>query len=249
MFSNIICILSNETRAYLRNQAAIFWTFVYPLMLFFILISIFGGDNNDSYLYFLIVGLAALTVVSTALFGFSSVLVEMRSTGSFKMLQIFPIRRFEFLMAFTLSRVLLLTTYCLLFIYILAVAYGLQLPIRIQTVLSVATMILLGSIAFMAVGLIIAGTITKPATAAAIINLINVPVIFLSDLFIPVSVMPETVRAVATLSPVYMFVNDLRSITTGADSLIDHWDTLTYLLVLSVICLSVAVSVFKWRVE
>ena len=249
MLSNIICILSNEARAYLRNHAAIFWTFAYPLILFFVLISIFGGDNNDDYLQFLIVGLAALTVVSTALFGFSSVLVEMRSTGALKMLQIFPITRFEFLVAFTLSRVLILTVFCLMFIYILASGYGLQLPIGTRAVLSVAAMILLGSIAFMAVGLIIAGVITKPPTATAIINLINLPVIFLSDLFIPVSIMPATVQAIATISPVYVFVNDLRSIATGAGSLIDHCDTLTYLLGLSVICLFVAVSIFKWKVE
>ena len=201
------------------------------------------------YRLFLIVGLAALTVVSTALFGFSAVLVDMRAAGAFKMLQVFPLKKSEFLIAFLISRVVILTVFCVLFIYFFGMVYGVALPIDLWTIFNVAMMVFLGSVAFMAFGLIIAGVITKTSTATAVVNLVNIPVIFLSDLFIPMSIMPDTIQIIAKLSPVYAFVNALREIAGNGASMSSHWTIVSYLVIFSLVCMVLAAATFKWRLE
>ncbi|WP_448548283.1 ABC transporter permease [Thalassotalea fusca] len=199
--------------------------------------------NYDAYL---ISGLTALTVVSTAMFGFCTVLVSMRQNGSLKIYQVFPLSKIQFLLGFMLSRAIILFVFCLTFFYGANYILGTGVTLSIAELTKFSCLLFVGILAFLSAGLLMVSLVKNGATAVAIINIINLPVLFLSDLFMPVAMMPEFIRVVAEKSPVYLFVNSLRNVTdSGAQDLLGL--TFFSLFIAGALCLWGSTKTFKWR--
>lgn len=209
--------------------------------------STFEQAGGQQYNAFLISGLTALTVISTAMFGFTTVLVEMRQNGALKMFQVFPMKKHQFIAGFVLSRTLVLSVFCVLFFYFSNWVLGTNVGVSVVHVVSFAWLLLLGIVAFLGMGLLLVSAVKKGATAIAIINIINLPIIFLSDLFIPVASMPEVIRSVAEFSPVYLFVNAMRAVTQDEFAISDLMVTSVMLIAVSVLTLVVSSKLFQWR--
>jgi ABC-2 type transport system permease protein len=238
-----IAIATMEMRAFLRSKTAVFWTFLYPVLLLGLLGAVFTTTDKG----YLITGMAALTVISTALFGFTSVLIELRARGALLPLQLMPIGRMAFLTAFAASRVAILLVFALAFVLVANMAYGAGLTASPQNIAALAAMILAGSLAFLGAGLVIAAVVTKPATAQALVNIINLPIIFLSDLFIPLSVMPGWIQAVAAWSPITLFVGALRTVMQGDVLPASVAPTLAMLTIMALASFAIAATRFRWR--
>jgi len=200
-------------------------------------------NNYDSYL---ISGLTALTVVSTAMFGFCTVLVTMRQNGSLKMYQVFPLSKFQFLLGFILSRTIILFVFCLAFFYGANLALNTGVSYNAIEFLQFSSLLIAGIIAFLSAGLLLVSVVKNGSTAVAIINIVNLPILFLSDLFMPVAIMPDMVRAVAEKSPVYLFVNSLRNVADPSSFELTMM-TLFSLLITGLLCLAISAKTFNWR--
>ena len=207
----------------------------------------FEQSSGQGYNAFLVSGLTALTVVSTAMFGFTSVLVEMRQNGALKMFQVFPMKKHHFIAGFVLSRTLVLSFFCILFFYISNWVLGTNVSVSALHVASFAWLLFLGIVAFLGVGLLLVSMVKKGATAIAIINIINLPIIFLSDLFIPVASMPEVIRSIAEWSPVYLFVNAMRGVPQAEFVLSELMIPSVTLLLVAALTLGVSSKLFQWR--
>lgn len=204
--------------------------------------------SNEQYNYnaYLISGLTALTVVSTAMFGFCTVLVSMRQNGSLKMFQVFPMSKFQFLAGFILSRTIILLVFCILFFFGANFALHTELEMSAMALLTFTALLFTGIIAFLSAGLVLVSIVKNGSTAVAIVNIVNLPILFLSDLFMPVAMMPEFIRSIAEKSPVYLFVNALRDVSTTNDtSLIVI--TFTSLFIAGVVSLIISSKTFQWK--
>lgn len=200
-------------------------------------------NNYDAYL---ISGLTALTVVSTAMFGFCTVLVSMRQNGSLKMYQVFPMSKLQFLLGFILSRAVILFVFCLLFFYSANLAYGTGLSFSVAETIKFCGLLLAGIVAFLSAGLLMVSMVKKGSTAVAIINIVNLPILFLSDLFMPVAMMPDFIRVVAEKSPVYLFVNSLRNVGSSVNQELIGITFLS-LFIVGMVCLVISAKTFRWR--
>lgn len=196
-----------------------------------------------------VVGLAVLTIVSTALFGFSGPLIDLRARGGLKLFQFMPVHRSAFLTGFALCRVVILFVFVSLFIFAGLALFGGLGSVSGQGWAVLLTLTLLGTVSFLAAGLAIAGFITSNSLGSALINLINLPIIFLSDLFIPLSSMPEAVADVSRLTPVYMLVDAMRGAAAGSRTLAECGPVILSLSVLFVVSALVVVSTFRWRLK
>ncbi|WP_298324484.1 ABC transporter permease [Asticcacaulis sp.] len=206
------------------------------------------AETNIKATYY-VVGLAVLTIVSTALFGFSGPLIDLRARGGLKLFQFMPVHRSAFLTGFGLCRVVILVVFVTLFILA-----GLSLFGGLRTLSGVAwslmlALIFVGTISFLAAGLAIAGFITSNSAGSALINLINLPIMFFSDLFIPLSSMPEAVAAVSRMTPVYMLVDAMRGAAAGTHGLADCMPAFVSLSILLIGSAAIAGSTFRWRLK
>lgn len=205
-------------------------------------------DDGRSYGEYLAVGILILTVVSVCLFGFSVPLVEMRSSGAGRMYQIFPMSVGDFMAAYILSRLGAIILLGVVIITFADVVYDLGFPsgdpvFTLKLVLICVT----GAIAFISIGLMIAGLSSSVAVANALVNLVYLPLMLFSDIFLPLSLFPEQLASWLQLQPVAQFVNGARLVLIDGDSFFEQGPAFLSLLALAAVCLLIARYTFRWR--
>lgn len=209
-----------ELAGYLRAPMAIFWSFIYPVVLFFLLNAIFGGGVSPwgpplSYADYLISGLVVMTMISSSLIGFAVVLIEQRAQGQLQSFALMPFGKGPFYAGFVGARMLVLLGFLTGFMAVFshfapgATALGADR-------LALLALYLAGGMSVMfAAALLLANAIRRTATAHAVANMLNIPLIFLSDLFLPAVLMPEALFNVISRGPFFHYVNQLRAIQAG----------------------------------
>lgn len=215
-----------------------------------VLTPVMRGRTNDgrSYGEYLAVGILILTVVSVCLFGFSVPLVEMRSSGAGRMYQIFPMSVVDFMAAYILSRLGAIILLGVVIITFADVVYDLGFPSGDPVfTLKLVFVCVIGAVAFISIGLMIAGLSSSVAVANALVNLVYLPLMLFSDIFLPLSLFPERLASWLHLQPVAQFVNGARLVLIDGDSFLSQWRAFSSLLVLAAICLMVARYTFRWR--
>lgn len=251
MIKNLLLINWIETKSYLRDRTALFWTFIYPVLLLIILDYMFnGGDTTEAekseYSGFLISGMASMATITTALFGFAVVLVSMRHEGKLKLYEVLPIQKVSYLIGFALSRILIMVVFALLFVVIADIIYESSLQFTTKSVLNFLVLTLIGSFSFISVGFVLVSFIPNPTTASALVNVVSIPILFLSDLFIPINILPDYIQSIAIMSPVYIFTDACRSILNEGASVIGVWKEISILFFLGVVSLLISIQTFKW---
>jgi ABC-2 type transport system permease protein len=241
-----------EADAYLHVPVAIFWTFIYPIMLFFILNLIFGGGDSPtgahlSYADYLITGLVVMTLISTSLFSFMVVLVEQRANGNLRVFNLMPFGKCSFFLGFVTARLLILLIFCAVF----TLGFSHLAPggtgIDLSRLGGFMLYVVAGSLVLLGLSLVLAALIGRTATAHAVANIVNIPVIFLSDLFLPAAILPPAMRAVVELSPIYRFVNDARDLYAGTQTLLDAAPTIGVVVVIGAALIWFATRKFNWN--
>lgn len=182
-------------------------TFTVPTLLLPIMFFGFFGlpsagtqvGNVDAAAYML-ASYGAYAVMAVALFSFGVAIAAERGLGWNKLLRTTPLNPLTFFAAkIVMALVFGLFTLLLLFTFG-GIAANVQLSALVWTQL--VTLLLMGMIPFVALGLAI-GYFAGPNSAAAVANLIFMPLSFASGLFIPVQFLPTVVQQIAPYMPAY----------------------------------------------
>lgn len=241
-----------EAISYLRVPIAIFWTFIYPIMLFFILNMIFGGGDSPvgphlTYTDYLITGILVMTLISTSLFSFAVILVEQRANGNMKMFNLMPFGKSSFFAGFLAARLMILLVFCVLFVLGFSWLAPGASGVGFSRLFAVMVYVTTGTLVLVGLSLVLASLISRTATAHAVANIVNIPIIFLSDLFLPAAILPPAMASVVALSPVYVFVNELRGIYSGVINFSQVVPSIGLMLIAGFGLIWFACRKFKWN--
>lgn len=203
---------------------------------------------QNSYGEYLTVGILALTVISVCLFGLSVPLVEMRNSGAGRMYQIFPMSPGTFMASYILSRIFIIVLLGVTIVVFADLVYGLSFALLDFAFLSrLLVVCLFSAIAFISMGMMIAGVSKSVAVANALVNLLYLPIMMFSDIFLPISMFPEYLADILRWQPISQFVNGARVILINGESVLSQWPAFVSLAALSALCLAVALKTFTWR--
>lgn len=236
-----------EIKRYGRDRMGAFWTFAFPFLMLYLFMWMYGGDKYGLSNSYLVSGMVGMTVIATCLFGFAVVLVDLRARDVFKMFHLFPIRRSEYLLAFVLSRVIILTLFCVAYLLIAHALYGLDLRAEPAQWLAIVALLIMGSVTFLAFGLALSSRLSSVAGATGLTNLIYFPLIFLSDLFYPQQGLPKWVADVINFFPLTDFVNALRGAIAPTVQWENIGDLAPKLLAWTAVSLAIAAYSFRWN--
>lgn len=215
-----------ELKSYVRAPMAIFWTFVYPIALFFLLNAIFGGGTSPwgpplSYADYLISGLVVMTLISSSLVGFAVVLIDQRAQGQLQNFALMPFGKGAFFGGFVGSRMVVLVLFLTGFMAVFSQFAPGATALSAAQLTTLCVYLIGGMSVMFGASLMLSTLIQRTATAHAVANIVNIPVIFLSDLFLPAAVMPEPLFNVVSHGPFFVYVNELRAIQAGQIGLSD----------------------------
>jgi ABC-2 type transport system permease protein len=241
-----------ELRAFRRNTAAAFFTFVFPLMFLVIFTLIFGNDTIDvrggttTGATFYVASIVAFSVINACYTNVAMNVAISRDRGQLKRLRGTPLPAWAFLSAKVLGAVVIA------FILVVIVGafgrlfYDVTLPTN--TLPGAVLALAVGAASFAAIGLAVTGFITNEDAAPAVVNALILPLLFISDVFLPLERAPRWLDALGDVFPVKHLAAALHTafspFETGAG--ID-WGHLAVLAAWGVAGGLVAARTFKWE--
>jgi len=208
------CYLKETRYAFaklMRNPS--FWvpTLLFPVLFYLLIGYIFGAfkSTDPNVPFFMFCGFATMGAMTPGIFGFGITLAIEREQGLFRYKRAVPMPAFASLVAsVAMSMVSVVLAVALLALAALSLD---SVDLSIVQIITVTTIMAFGAIPFCAIGLFI-GSITSGRAAPAIANLIYLPMIYFSGLFIP---LPEGIRAVVMASPAF-YLDQLALASIGA---------------------------------
>ncbi len=230
-----------EIRAMLRNGEQLLLTLVIPVLLLTGFsraprIDVGGGRRAD----FLVPGVLALAVMSTACTGQAIATGFERRYGVLKRLGATPLSRSGLMLAKTTAVVGVEAVQA-----VIIVAVGLALGWRPQgSFLAAALLIVLGTAAFSGLGLLMAGTLRAEATLAGA-NLVYLVLLGAGGVMFPLTKFPEGLRPVLEALPISALTGGLRAVLSQGAAL--PLASVVVLVVWAALSLALVSRTFRWE--
>ena len=189
-------------------------------------------------------GLLGYTILSLGLMGIANIVPGDKESGAAKRIHAAPVSAAQFVFSYLL-------TFLVLGVLIMAIMVMLGLTLfNFQmrgSWLNFAAFSLIATVMMFGFGLLVAGAAKNEAQASAAANLVMFPMMFLSGVFFPLFMMPETVQKIASFIPLTPVVDGLRMILTENYSLAMVAPQLAVIGVWGVIIYVAAIKLFKWE--
>ncbi|HEY3885434.1 MAG TPA: ABC transporter permease [Vicinamibacterales bacterium] len=210
----------------------------FPVMFYMLFGVMFGRQSvgGTSMATYLIATYGAFGVIGAALFGFGAGVATERGQGWMTLKRATPMPPFAFFTA-KLAMCLLFAAAIVIALSVVGVVVGgVRLPPATWAILFV--ILVAGAAPFCAIGLAL-GYLTGPNSAPPIVNLVYLPMAFLSGLWIPIDVLPPAIKAIAPFLPAY-HLGQLALAAIGASQRAPIWTHIVVLAGFTIVSLGVA---------
>jgi ABC-2 type transport system permease protein len=241
-----------ELIAFRRNPAAVFFTFVFPLMFLVIFNVVFGnqeidvpGGQIDSSTFY-VPGIVGLSVISACYTNVAMSISFSRDRGLLKRIKGTPLPSVAFFAGKILQATIVSVILVILVLVVGIVLYGVDPPTDRLPAFFLA--LLVGAVSFCALGLAVTSVIPNADAAPAVVNASILPLLFISNIFIPTSNAPDWLNDLASIFPVAHFASALHRafdpFVTGSGLEIKD---LVVMAIWGLIGVVVAVRYFTWE--
>jgi ABC-2 type transport system permease protein len=213
--------LRSEQRIFWRSREAAIFVFLFPPLLFVLLSSVFGDGTIDDrpIASYLVAGLLGYAVANTALGGLAISLVIRREYGMLKRLRSTPLPAPVYLGSVLASN---LAVVALQAVVIVALGVGLYDAEAPRDPTSFILALLLGAVAFAGLGLATAAMIRSSDAVAAVVNVVVLPMSFLSGSFGETDNLPSVLGAVAEVLPLRYLIELVLAAYVDGEPIWEH---------------------------
>ena len=186
--------------------------------------------------------------MQTGLFTVVFSLVRFKSQGVLRRLKATPIGAAHFLAGqlTTKAIVVVIQTYVLIIVGALVLGVSVNAG-RLGAWFDLTVLALLGGALFIAMGLAISGWAKSEETAAPMANVISMPMMFLSGVFFPLSVMPDWLTRWSQYLPLTYLADGMRAITVEGATVTTLGNELIGLTVWIFVVFTIATKTFRWE--
>ncbi len=203
----------SELLRYLRNPGFLLPIILFPNV-FYLMFGILLNHGNGEAGRYLLASYSTFGVMAPGLFGFGVSLALERDSGLLTLKRALPMPPGAYLLGKMLMAVCVATAVSAL---LLALALGLaNAPLRAGQAAQLLLVDAFGVLPFCALGLWV-GTLLKGQGAPGLLNMIYLPMAFLSGLWFPLSMMPTFLQTLAPMWPSY-HLNALALHAVGFDA-------------------------------
>lgn len=199
------------------------------------------GLTNLDYLFS---GLLGFTMLSLGIFGPTTVFPRMKEKGILRRYHTTPVKVWQYFAGNVLSNAAVGIMAVALMFIVAVLVFGVSMR---GDFLSVALLVILGTVTLFGIGLAAGGWAKNENQAAPLGNLIAFPMMFLSGVFFPRFLMPEWLQSISDFFPLTPLVDALRLVITEGKTILDVGPEVGLLAIWAVIIYIVAFKVFRWE--
>jgi ABC-2 type transport system permease protein len=237
--------LRGEQLLFWRSREAAFFVFIFPLLLFVLLASVYTGRiYGRPASWALLAGLLGYGCANTAFAGLALLLIARRETGILKRIRSTPLPPAVYLGAVLMSILLVFALQAVALFLLARALKGTPFPGHI---VSLVLTLLLGAAAFAALGLAATALIRSVEGSSAVINTILLPMAFLSGSFGPTRHYPRFLRAIGDVLPLKYLINTVNAIYLHGHELWSRPGSVGVLAAWGAGGLVVALRAFRWE--
>ncbi|WP_254767661.1 ABC transporter permease [Salinilacihabitans rarus] len=206
-----------EWRSFVRRRTAVFFTFFFPVILIVIFGALVRTDPTGGGLFaeppaYYVPGYLATVVLFTPLSRLGSEVARHREDNRFEKLATTPLSRGEWLLAQTAVNAAIIGIASLLILALVVALTGAEIAFSALLV----PYVLVGVVCFCGVGALLGSYTDSRDGAVAASNALGLPLLFLSETFVPLSQLPGWFGPVVNLSPLTYFARGVRAATYPA---------------------------------
>ena len=229
-----------ECLRYLRYPGFVLPTLLFPAVFYLLFAVLLGHTQPAQAARFLLGSYVTFGVMAPGLFGFGIALALERDNGLLTLKRAMPMPPLAYLLGKMVMAMLMAALIAGL-LQTLAIAFA-NVQLHPVQMLQLAGVCIFGALPFCARGLLL-GTLVKGHGAPAVVNLLYLPMAFMSGLWFPLSMLPPLVRNLAPLWPSF-HLNALAQTALGFD-VGSAWPHAVWLVVFSVAVFAIA----AWRLR
>ena len=210
----------SEQLLFWRSREAAIFVFLFPVMLLLLLGAVYDGEiDGHPASSWLLVGMIGYGVANTALGGLAITLVIRRESGLLKRLRSTPLPGSLYLTTVLLSNLLIVVLQSLTVIALGLLLFDADVP---QQTLQFVVSLVIGAACFAGLGLAAAALIRSADAVAAVVNVIVLPMSFLSGAFGTTDNLPPVLELVADVLPLKYLIELVLATYVDGDPISNH---------------------------
>jgi len=199
--------------------------------------------NDLNAISYFVPSILGLSIMQVGLFA-AIPLVADREKLILKRLGATPLRRWQLVGSNISMRLLIAIAQAEIIVAVGSLAFGVEVtgPLAL-----IAFFIVLGSLAFLALGYVIASFATTEDSANGLTSMIQFPMMFLSGTFFALEQMPDWLQSIARLIPLTYLSDALRQVMVDGTAFAPLTTCAAVLLGWLVVCFAIASRKFRWQ--
>ncbi len=236
--------LAYEQRIFWRSREAAVFIFIFPLLLYALLGSVYSDEiDGVPSADLLLAGLFGYGAANTAFGGLAIILVGRRETGVLKRLRSTPLPPATYIAAVLSSTLLIFALQALALVALGRFVFDASAP---ANWLGFAGAVVLGVACFAGLGVGAASLIRSAEGVSAVVNVVLLPMAFLSGSFGPTDDYPGFLDAIASVLPLTYFLDIVNGVYLEGESLFADPKALGMVAAWGVAGLVIALTRFSW---
>jgi ABC-2 type transport system permease protein len=240
--------LRYDQKVFWRNPASVFFTVLFPLVLLLIFATIFGderiGDEGIEATTYYVPAIITLSIVSATMQTLAMSLVIARDDGRLKRGRGTPMPSWVFIAGRVGNSVVV--AFLMLALLALLGRLLFDVPIPWSRAPELLVVLAVGAASFCCLGLALTAAIPSQDAAAPIVNVLLLPLYFLSGVFVPDDELPSGVIDFANHFPIRPFFQSIFDAYLPGNGPALAWDHLAVVALWGVAGLLLAIRFFRW---
>jgi ABC-2 type transport system permease protein len=234
-----------EQLLFWRSRESAVFVFLFPLLLFTLLTAVYNGRiYGRPASWALLAGMLGYGAATTAFAGLALILVGRRELGMLKRIRSTPLPPPTYLVAVLTSIMVVFALQAMSLFVLGRVLKSTPWP---QNVVSLVLALALGAAVFAALGLALTGFIRSLEGSSAIVNVIVLPMAFLSGSFGPTRHYPQALRAIGAVLPLKPLIDLINGIYLHGQQIWDRPRAVAILVAWGIFGMAVAIRKFRWE--
>jgi imidazolonepropionase-like amidohydrolase/ABC-type multidrug transport system permease subunit len=229
-----------------RDRMALVFGYLFPLMFFFLFGQTMGAAQGSGISRLVVGSVLLIGVLGNGFFGGGLRAVQERELGILRRFKVAPTTALPFLVS---SLVVGLVNYLpsvILLVVLGHFVYGMPWPERPVTLL---LFLAVGLLAFRSVGLIVASIVNSMQESQLFVQMLYLPMMFLSGATFPIEAMPGWLQIVSQFLPASHLFAGIQGILVRGESLGEQSKSIVALLLTLLVSTFLALKLFRWEKE
>lgn len=224
----------------IRNRTTLFWNFAFPIGLILLY-----GMIWPEIISWMATGIVVLNLMSSGLLGDSTWLTTLRERGVLRRVRVTPLPAWQMIAAYVVARLLTVLVQSVAIIAAAVLLY--RASFTWSGVVIALPLAVIGGLVFLMLGQVIASIAPTSSAAGAIGQAFYFPLMFVSNLFLPIEQLPAWVVGITRWTPATMLVDMLRPLLVPIPAAQPAWLNMVGLACYGLLALFLSARLFQWE--